>query len=111
MVVETDGAGVIGSTVGGVAEEETARVLFFLRSVFGLLLKFAGKLKPLIHYHIFIPIKRGRKQQRFACLNYGYQCLFCKMPKLDVCIVLCPPQQRRQKCLLAFLSVTTKDRL
>jgi len=27
MVVETDGAGVIGLTVGGVAEEETTRVL------------------------------------------------------------------------------------
>jgi len=49
MAVETDGAGVIGSTVGGVAEEETTRVLFFLRSAFGLLLKFVGKLKPLIH--------------------------------------------------------------
>jgi len=77
MVVETDGAGVIGLTVGGVAEEEMARVLFFLRSASGLLLKFAGKLKPLIHYPVFIPIKRGRKQQRLACLNYGYQCLFC----------------------------------
>ena len=32
MVVETDGAGVIGLTIGGVVEEETARVLFFLRS-------------------------------------------------------------------------------
>jgi len=77
MVVETDGAGVIGSTVGGVAEEETARVLFFLWSASGLLLKFAGKLKPLIHYPIFIPIKRERKPQRLTCLNYGYQCLFC----------------------------------
>jgi len=72
MVVETDVAGVIGSTVDGVAEEEMARVLFFLRSASGLLLKFAGKLKPLIHYPIFIPIKRGRKQQRLTCLNYGY---------------------------------------
>jgi len=77
MVVETDGAGVIGSTVGDMAEEETARVLFFLRSASGLLLKFADKLKPLIHYPIFIPIKSLRKQQRFACLNYSYQCLFC----------------------------------
>jgi len=77
MVVELDGVGVIGSTVGGVAEEETARVLFFLRIASGLLLKFAGKLKPLIHYHVFIPTKRGRKQQRLTSLNYGYQCLFC----------------------------------
>jgi len=77
MVVETDGAGVIGSTVGSMAEEETARVLFFLRSGSGLLLKFVGKLKPLIHYPIFIPIKSGRKQQRFACLNFVDQCLFC----------------------------------
>jgi len=77
MVVETDGVGVIGSTVGGMAEEEMERVLFFLRSAVGLLLKFAGKLKPLIQYSGFIPIKRGRKQQRLACLNYGYQCLFC----------------------------------
>jgi len=61
MVVETDGAGVIGLTVGGVAEEETARVLFFLRSASRLLLMFAGKLKPLIHYPVFIPLKRGRK--------------------------------------------------
>jgi hypothetical protein len=77
MVVETDCAGVIGSIVGGVAEEEMARVLVFLRSASGLLLKFVGKLKLLIHYLVFIPIKRGRKQQRLACLNYGYQCLFC----------------------------------
>ena len=77
MVVETDGAGVIGSTIGGVVEEEAARVLFFLRSASELLLKFAGKLKPFIPYPIFIPIKRGRKQQRLASLNYGYQCLFC----------------------------------
>jgi len=61
MVVETDGAGVIGSSVGGMAEEETTRVLFFLRSASGLLLKFADKLKPLIRYPIFISIKRGRK--------------------------------------------------
>jgi len=77
MVVETDGAGVIGSTVGAMVEEETARVLFFLRSASRLLLKFTGKLKPLKHYSIFTPIKRGRKQQRLACSNYGYQCLFC----------------------------------
>jgi len=76
MVVETDGAGVIGSTVGDVAEEETTRVLFFLRSASGLLLKFAGKLKPLIHYPVFIPIKRGKKA-KISCLNYGYQCLLC----------------------------------
>jgi len=74
MVVETDGAGVIGSPVGGVAEEETARVLFFLRSTSGLLLKFASKLKLHIYYPVFIPIKRGRKQQRLSCSNYGYQC-------------------------------------
>ena len=61
MVVETDGVGVIGSTIGGVVEEETAQVLFFLRSASGLLLKFANKLKPFIHYPVFIPIKRGRK--------------------------------------------------
>jgi len=77
MVVETDGAGVIGLIAGGMAEEEMTRVLFFLRSAFGLLLKFAGKLKPLIRYLVFIPIKIGRKQQRLSCLNYGYQCLFC----------------------------------
>ena len=65
MVVETDGAGVIGLIAGGMAEEEMTRVLFFLRSASGLLLKFAGKLKPLIHYPVFIPIKRGRKQQKF----------------------------------------------
>jgi len=64
MVVETDGAGLIGSTISGVAEDEMAKVLFFLRSASGLLLKFAGKLKPLIHYPVFIPIKRERKQQR-----------------------------------------------
>jgi len=75
MVVETDGAGVIGSTVSGVEEEETTRVLFFLRSASGLLLKFAGKLKPLIHYPVFIPIKRGRKLVKLSYLIYGYQCL------------------------------------
>ena len=32
-----DGAGVTGSTVGGVAEEEVVRDLFFLRSTSGLL--------------------------------------------------------------------------
>jgi len=45
MEVETDGAGVIGSTVGGVAKEETTQVLFFPMSASGLLLKFAAKLK------------------------------------------------------------------
>jgi len=60
MVVETDGAGVIDSIVGGVAEEEMARVLLFLTSASGLLLKFASKLKPLIHYPVFIPIKRKK---------------------------------------------------
>jgi len=65
MVVETDGAGVIDSTVDGVAEEEIARVLFFLRSASGLLLKFAGKLKLLIHYPVFIPIKEEENSKDF----------------------------------------------
>jgi len=65
MVVETDGVGVIGSTVGGVAEEEMARVLFFLRSASGLLLKFAGMLKPLIHYPVFIPIKEEENSKDY----------------------------------------------
>jgi len=65
MVVETNGAGVIGSTIGGVAEEEMARVLFFLRSASGLLLKFADKLKLLIHYLVFIPIKEEENNKDF----------------------------------------------
>jgi len=56
------GAGTVDSLASCVAEEETVRTLLFLRSVSGSLWKFAGKLKPLIHYPIFIPIKRGRKQ-------------------------------------------------
>jgi hypothetical protein len=62
---------VTGSTIGGVVEEEEVRDLFFYRSASRLSRKLFGRLKPLIHYHVFIPPKRGRKQAELACINYG----------------------------------------
>jgi len=56
------GAGTVDSLAGCVAEEEMVQTLLFLRSVSRSLWKFAGKLKPLIHYPVFIPIKRRTKQ-------------------------------------------------
>jgi hypothetical protein len=75
MTIVADGTEVTGSTNGGVVEEEEVRDLFFFRSTSGLLRKLFGRSKPLIHYPVFIPPKRGRKQAELACKNYGYQCM------------------------------------
>jgi hypothetical protein len=72
MTIVADGAEVTSSTAGEVAEEEEVRDLFFFRSASGLSRKLFGKSKPLIHYPILIPQKRGRKQAELACKNYGY---------------------------------------
>jgi hypothetical protein len=48
------------------------RDLFFFRSVSRLSRKLFGMSKPLIHYPIFISPKRGRKQTKLSCINYGY---------------------------------------
>jgi len=70
MVVVADDAGVTGSFVGGVEEEEAVRDLFFLRSTSGLSVYFFGKTKSVIHYPILI--HNRRKQAELACINYGY---------------------------------------
>jgi hypothetical protein len=73
MVIVANGTGVNDSAAGGVAEEEEVRDLFFFRSASGLSRKLFGKSKPLTHYPVFIPQKRGRKQAELACINYGYR--------------------------------------
>jgi hypothetical protein len=54
MVVVVADIDVSGAVVGGTTEEVGAQVLFFLRSASGLSTKFSGKLRPLIHYPVFI---------------------------------------------------------
>ena len=66
MEVDADGMGLSGAVVDEVAEEEEVRDLFFLRSASGSSMKLFGKLKPRMHYHVFIPSKRGRKQAELA---------------------------------------------
>jgi hypothetical protein len=65
-----DGIWVIGSSVGGVAEEEVALDLFFLRSACGLEMKFSSKEKPVMHYPIFT--HNRRKHERLACIDNSY---------------------------------------
>jgi hypothetical protein len=48
------------------------RDLFFFRSASRLSRKLFGRSRPLIHYPIFIPPKRRRKQAKLAYINYGY---------------------------------------
>jgi hypothetical protein len=70
MTEVADIAGVTGSSVGGVAEEETALERLFLRSDSGLSMKFSGRSKPGIHYLVFIHNKR--KQAELAYINNSY---------------------------------------
>jgi hypothetical protein len=56
-----DGAGVTDSVAGGLAEEEEVRDLFFLRSTSGSEVKFSGREKLVIHYHIFDHRRRKHK--------------------------------------------------
>ena len=53
-MVVVNGAGVTGSTAGGVAEEEVVRYRLFHRSASGLSVCLFGRSKPLIHYPVFI---------------------------------------------------------
>jgi len=65
MTIEVDGAEVTGSSVGEVGEEETSFFLFFfLRRPSGLTVKFSDKLKPLIHYPIFVPYKEEEENSK-----------------------------------------------
>jgi hypothetical protein len=59
--------GVSGLVISGVAEEEEARDLFFLRSASGFGMKLSDKSKPLMHYPTFI--HNRRKHRRLACLS------------------------------------------
>jgi hypothetical protein len=72
MMIVADGMEVTGSTTSRVVEEEETRDLFFFRGASRLSRKLFGGSKPLIHYPIFIPPKRERKQVELACKNYGY---------------------------------------
>jgi hypothetical protein len=106
----TVGAGVIGLSVGDIAEDEVMNAFFFPTSFSGLLRKLSGRSKPVIHYPVFIPIKSRKKTAKLACLNYDYPFLLCNQCYFQQ-DVKCLSRQRRQKCLLAFLSETTKDRV
>jgi hypothetical protein len=70
IVVVAAGTGVSSSVVGGVAEEVEARDPFFLRSASGSGMKLSDKLKPLLHYPVFI--HNRRKHARLACKSNGY---------------------------------------
>jgi hypothetical protein len=70
IVVVAAGTGVSSSVVSGVAEEVEARDPFFLRSASGLGMKLSDKLKPLLHYPIFI--HNRRKHARLVCKSNGY---------------------------------------
>jgi hypothetical protein len=70
IVVVAAGTGVSSLVVGGVAEEVEARDPFFLRSAFGSGMKLSNKLKPLLHYPIFI--HNRRKHARLAYKSNGY---------------------------------------
>jgi hypothetical protein len=59
--------GMSGSVVGGVAEEEEAQDLFFLRSASGSAMKLSGNAKPLMHYPVFT--HNRRKHGRLACMS------------------------------------------
>jgi hypothetical protein len=64
------GTGVSNSVIGGVAKEVEARDPFFLRSASGSGMKLSDKLKPLLHYPVFM--HNRRKHARLACKNNGY---------------------------------------
>jgi len=67
MTIEVDGVEVTGSSVGEVAEEETNFFLFFfLRRPSGLSVKFSGRSKPLIHYHVFVPYKKDEENSKIT---------------------------------------------
>jgi hypothetical protein len=70
IVVVAASTGVICSVVDGVAEEVEAWDPFFLRSASGSGIKLSDKLKPLLHYPIFI--HNRRKHARLACKSNGY---------------------------------------
>jgi hypothetical protein len=65
-----NGAGVTGSTAGGVAEEEAVRDLFFLRYAFRIIGVVFRQDELVIHYPVFI--HNRRKHERLACMSNGY---------------------------------------
>jgi len=67
MTIEVDGVEVTGSSVGEVEEEETNFFLFFfLRRPSRLSVKFSGRLKPLIHYPVFVPYKKEEENSKIT---------------------------------------------
>jgi hypothetical protein len=61
------GTGMSSSIIGGVVEEVEARFPFFLRGASGSGTKLSSKLKPLMHYFVFI--HNRRKHRRLACMS------------------------------------------
>jgi hypothetical protein len=95
MTIVADGAEVTGLTTGGVAEEEEVRDLFFFRSAYRLSRKLFDRSKPLIHYPVFIPPKRGRKQAELACIKLWlplHACDHCLYHARCFILNLCPPR-------------------
>jgi len=93
IAVDADGTGSSGAVVDGVAEEEEARDLFFLRSASGSSMKLFSKSKPRMHYPVFISSKRERKQAELAYINYSYHDMHVIIVHVMLDLVIhCPPR-------------------
>ena len=88
MTVVAVGAGLTGSDVGGVPEEEAARDLFFHRSASGLLIKLFGNRNPHT-ISCFHSNKMMKENSEVSLPKLWLPLLIMQsvfMPMLDVCI-------------------------
>jgi hypothetical protein len=104
MALEVDGAIMIVLTIendiwGGITRGQT-----FLKSDFRSWVKFFGRSKPVIHCPIFILNKKWSQVSLFKQWTPINNIINNFIYSFNQCL----PQQRRQKCLLAFPSIITR---